>query len=73
MMKSSIGKRLRICAAVPVVAMAVSACSTAGGRPGDGLKLVTPLQPAAAVCLAETDPAALRRIIGNDEMIKRSR
>jgi len=53
--------------------MAVSACSTAGGRPGDGLKLVTPLQPAAAVCLAETDPPALRRILGNDEMIQRSR
>ncbi|MCM5555543.1 hypothetical protein [Pleomorphomonas sp. NRK KF1] len=42
-------------------------------RLGDGLKLVTPLRPAAAVCLAETDPAALRRILGNDEMIKRSR
>lgn len=58
---------------MPAVAMAVSACNTAGSRPGDGLKLVTPLQPAAAVCLAETDPAALKRIIGNDEMIQRSR
>lgn len=58
---------------LPVVAMAVSACSTAGGRPGDGLKLVTPLQPAAAVCLAETDPPALRRILGNDEMIRQAR
>jgi hypothetical protein len=58
---------------VPVVTIAVSACSTVAGRPGDGLKLVTPLQPAAAVCLAETDPPALRRILGNDEMIKRTR
>lgn len=58
---------------MPVVAMAVSACNPAAGRLGDGLKLVTPLQPAAAVCLAETDPAALRRILGNDEMIQRSR
>ena len=39
-------------------AMAVSGCNTVGDRLGDGLKLVTPLQPAAAVCLAETDPAS---------------
>ena len=38
-----------------------------------GLKLVTPLQPAAAVCLAEHDAPALRRILGNDEMIKKAR
>ena len=58
---------------MPVAALAVSACHPVTSRLGDGLKLVTPLQPAAAVCLAETDPAALRRILGNDEMIKRSR
>ncbi len=58
---------------MPVAALAVSACNPATSRLGDGLKLVTPLRPAAAVCLAETDPAALRRILGNDEMIKRSR
>lgn len=58
---------------MPAVALAVSACNPVTSRLGDGLKLVTPLQPAAAVCLAETDPAALRRILGNDEMIKRSR
>jgi hypothetical protein len=37
------------------------------------MRLVTPLAPAAAVCLAEMDPAALRRLLGNDEMIRRSR
>ncbi len=58
---------------MPVAALAVSACNPVTSRLGDGLKLVTPLHPAAAVCLAETDPAALRRILGNDEMIKRSR
>ncbi len=52
----------------PAVAMAVTASSSVAGRPGDGLMLVTPLQPAAAVCLAETDQAALRRILGCDEM-----
>lgn len=58
---------------MPAAALAVSACNPVTSRPGDGLKLVTPLAPAAAVCLVETDPAALRRILGNDEMIRRSR
>lgn len=53
--------------------MTAAGCVSTVGRPGDGLKLVTPLQPAAAVCLAETDPVALKRLLGNDEMIKRSR
>lgn len=72
-MKGSIGRRWAICAVLPVVALVAAGCVSTAGRPGDGLKLVTPLAPAAAVCLAETDAPALRRIIGNDEMIKRSR
>lgn len=53
--------------------MTAAGCVSTAGRPGDGLKLVTPLAPAAAVCLAETDAPALKRILGNDEMIRRSR
>jgi hypothetical protein len=58
---------------LPVVAMTAAGCASTAGRPGDGLKLVTPLAPAAAVCLAEADAPALKRILGNDEMIRRSR
>lgn len=38
-----------------------------------GLRLVTPLKAEAAVCLAETDPEGLKRILGNDAMIKSQR
>jgi hypothetical protein len=37
------------------------------------MKLVSPLKPAAAMCLAEEDPEALRRLLGNDEMIRKAR
>lgn len=71
-MKSSMVSRLVTFAGLLVVAVSATACG-ALPKGGAGLKLVTPLKPAAAVCLAETDPEALKRALGNDEIIKRTR
>jgi hypothetical protein len=54
------------------VAVGAPGCQTSP-KGGAGFKLVTPLKASAAVCLAEADPEALRRILGNDEMIKKTR
>ncbi len=72
-MKCSMASRLVSCAALLAVAVIAIACAATPPKGGAGLKLVTPLKPAAAVCLAQTDPEALKRILGNDEIIKRTR
>lgn len=71
-MNTSHGKRLANCALMLAAAAVAAACQTSP-KGGAGFKLVTPLKPDAAVCLAETDPEALRRILGNDDMIKKTR
>lgn len=72
-MKSSMVSRLATYASLLAVAAIATACATVPPEGGAGLKLVTPLKPAAAVCLAETDPDALKRALGNDEIIRRTR
>lgn len=72
-MKSSMASRLATFAALPAVAVIATACAATPPKGGAGLKLVTPLKPAAAVCLAQTDPEALKRVLGNDEIIRHTR
>ncbi len=72
-MKASTGSRLISSAAALAAAISVTACAAARPEGNAGLKVVTPLKPAAAVCLANEDPSALRKILGNDEMIRKAR
>lgn len=60
------------CAWLLVAAAAATGCQTSP-KGYAGLRLVTPLKAEAAVCLAETDPDGLKRILANDEMIRNSR
>lgn len=71
-MKTWTEGRLASCALPLAVAALAAGCQTSP-KGYAGLRLVTPLKAEAAVCLAETDPEGLRRILGNDAMIKKGR
>lgn len=67
------GSHPATCAVLLVVAISVAACAAVPPKGTAGMKLVSPLKPAAAMCLAEEDTEALRRLLGNDEMIRKAR
>lgn len=71
-MKTLMRNRLASFALLLAAAAVVAGCQTSA-KGYAGLRLVTPLKAEAAVCLADTDPEGLRRILGNDAMIKKGR